>query len=237
LPVTKIKTPILAIDKRVYWKYMMISSLIVSLCAYVQYTFVMRIPMNWNDFIIPIIVGCFFGFLLARIFVLHRELVEAAHDPLTNLWGRRHFSEIFKQEVEAANRYGYPLSLTLFDVDDFKQINDSHGHNAGDVILKELATVLKNNQRGSDVYARWGGEEFLVLMPGTSSDEAMITAERLRKAIEETPFSYETKVTSSFGVSQYKGASENDNFTKMLHRADQALYQAKQKGKNCVVLT
>ena len=217
---------------------MMTSCLVISLCAYIQYAFVMHVPMSWNDFIIPVLVGCFLGYLLARIFVLHRELVEAAHDPLTNLWGRRHFNEIFKQEAEAANRYDHPLSLLIFDLDDFKRINDEHGHHAGDVILSELATVLRKNQRGSDIYARWGGEEFLVLMPGTSLDQAMLTAERLRKAIQDAPFSY-NRVTSSFGVAEYQRKSdsktESVTLSKIVQRADRALYQAKQQGKNRVV--
>ncbi len=235
MPATKIKISAISIENKVYAKYMLVSCLTVCLCAYVQYTFLMHLPMRWIDFIIPVLVGSFFGFLLARIFVLHQELAEAAHDPLTNLWGRRHFNEILRQEVETSNRYGQALSLVILDIDDFKFVNDGHGHNAGDVILKEFAAVLKNNQRGSDVYARWGGEEFLVLMPGTSLNEAIITAERLRKAIENSPFSYVRKMTSSFGVAEYKSESENDSFNKMLQRADRALYQAKQKGKNCVV--
>ncbi len=235
MPATKIKISAISIENKVYAKYMLVSCLTVCLCAYVQYTFLMHLPMRWIDFIIPVLVGSFFGFLLARIFVLHQELAEAAHDPLTNLWGRRHFNEIFRQEVETSNRYGQALSLIILDIDDFKRVNDGHGHNAGDVVLKELAAVLRNNQRGSDIYARWGGEEFLVLMPGTSLEDAIITAERLRKAIENAPFSYVHKMTSSFGVTEYKSESDNDSFNKMLQRADRALYQAKQKGKNCVV--
>jgi len=176
-----------------------------------------------------------FWFPAGQNFYFTPAVGEAAHDPLTNLWGRRHFNEILKQEVETSNRYGQALSLIILDIDDFKRVNDGHGHNAGDVILKELASVLKNNQRGSDVYARWGGEEFLVLMPGTSLDDAIITAERLRKGIEEASFSYVNNLTSSFGVAEYKSKFENDSFNKMLQRADHALYQAKQKGKNCVV--
>ncbi len=239
MPATKIKTSAISIENKVYAKYMLVSCLTVCLCAYVQYTFLMHLPMRWIDFIIPVLVGSFFGFLLARIFVLHQELAEAAHDPLTNLWGRRHFNEILRQEVETSNRYGQALSLVILDIDDFKRVNDGHGHNAGDVTLKEFAAVLKNHQRGSDVYARWGGEEFLILMPGTSLDEAIITAERLRKAVEENTFSYMNNLTSSFGVAQYQriagNKAENDSFNKMLQRADRALYQAKHQGKNCVV--
>jgi len=217
---------------------MLVSCLIVLLCAYIQYTFLLNLSMHWIDLVIPSVVGCFFGLLIARIHVLHSQLVEAAHDPLTNLWGRRHFNEILKQEVEASNRYGQELSLIIFDIDDFKLVNDGHGHNAGDVILRELAAVLRQNQRGSDVYARWGGEEFLVLMPGTGLSAALVTAERLRKAIEEAPFSYVNRVTSSFGVTEYNSKSnknaEHEPFNTMINRADRALYQAKQQGKNCV---
>ena len=238
MPAAKIKTSVLSIEKKVYWKYMMVSCLTVCLCAYIQYTFMMHLPLSWADFIIPIMVGSFFGFLLARIHALHQELVEAAHDPLTNLWGRRHFNEIFRQEVESSNRYGHDLSLVMFDIDDFKKINDGHGHNAGDVVLKELSEVITKNQRGSDVYARWGGEEFIVLMPGTTAEKAMIFAERLRHSIEDYNFSYVNKVTSSFGVTEYKSQLQNNNDTinKSIQRADRALYQAKQRGKNCVIL-
>lgn len=209
------------------------SCITVCVFAYIQQTYVIRVPMKWDNYIIPAMVGGVFGFLIARIHLLNAQLVDASLDPLTRLWGRRYFNEALHKETEASKRYRSSLSLMIIDIDDFKSINDHFGHQAGDSVLKEIAAVINKNQRGSDTYARWGGEEFIVLMPRTSAETARVVAERLRKSFEEYQFSHTRSVTASIGIAEYH--VEADTVDSLITRADDALYRAKEQGKNCIV--
>jgi diguanylate cyclase (GGDEF)-like protein len=124
-----------------------------------------------------------------------------------------------------------PLSLIIIDIDNFKSINDSYGHDIGDEILKEVANVLQEKIRQVDILARWGGEEFLVLAPNTDHDNVQILAEKLRLTIENHHFNEVKNITISLGVSTLK---ETDTLTELFKRADQGLYYAKEHGKNQV---
>ncbi|HZL39208.1 MAG TPA: GGDEF domain-containing protein [Pseudolabrys sp.] len=160
----------------------------------------------------------------------------ATTDGMTSLINRRHFDALARAEWARFQRYGRPLSLMLLDIDKFKSINDRFGHDAGDLVLKAVAETCKTTKRQTDVVARFGGEEFVLLLPETDETAAEIAAERLRRAIQDHSHVLpgETlQVTASIGVA---GATLGmAAFEVMLKRADQALYEAKHTGRNRVV--
>ena len=159
----------------------------------------------------------------------------ATHDSLTNLANRRHFFAVAAAEIARSRRYDHPLSLIMLDIDHFKQFNDTYGHACGDKTLQTLASLLTGNLRQNDLAARLGGEEFVVLLPETSLNEALHYAERLRNQLEATGKQALTcgiALTASFGVAQLQPSdSVVDSF---LLRADQGLYLAKSRGRNRV---
>ena len=177
-----------------------------------------------------------------RLFEQAREL--ANKDDLTGLPNRRHFFEITTKEFDRARRYRKPVSLMLFDIDHFKQVNDSHGHRAGDRLLHELGQTCRRELRSSDVIGRVGGEEFAVLLPETELDVAMEVANRIREATEALGVTSDqgdrrdtVKVTISIGVAQlnYGRLGGSECLDSVYERADRALYQAKGLGRNAVV--
>lgn len=156
----------------------------------------------------------------------------AATDQLTGLANRHAIGKQLKQEMGRAVRYGSNLSLIMIDVDHFKSINDRHGHNVGDKVLMEVADLIDINIRASDKAARWGGEEFLILVPETDWKGAMEMAEKLCREVSTRNFEDVGRVTVSAGLSQFSG---DDNADSLLKRADDSLYQAKRKGRNRVI--
>lgn len=154
-------------------------------------------------------------------------------DALTQIFNRGFFNQQLPIATSHANRYKTALSMVLFDIDHFKMINDTHGHLAGDTVLKELAGLIQDNIRQGDFHARWGGEEFVVLAPGVDGEMALQFAEKLRLLIEKFQFSVQQKITCSFGISSFIPPEDDTIF---LQRADDALYQAKQGGRNKSVL-
>lgn len=167
----------------------------------------------------------------------NRELtILATRDPLTNLLNRTQFSLEVNNEISRMDDSGNKTCLIMADVDDFKLINDAHGHPVGDGILVEVAGIMTRMLRSTDIVGRFGGEEFAVLLPGHSVEEAVQVAERLRAAISERGFGAGEQlisVTASFGVAELrKGLS--DALSQCYRAADRALYQAKHDGRNCV---
>ena len=159
---------------------------------------------------------------------------QASHDQLTGLFNRQKFNDIFAKEVKRDKRYDNPLSLIIFDIDDFKSFNDDFGHVVGDEVLKVISKISANSVREHDTVVRWGGEEFLILLPQTEIDGAMKVAEKIRKAIEDYKSNEIPRgITASFGVSVL---TNEDDETSILKRVDKALYTAKRKGKNQVVV-
>ncbi|WP_201211314.1 diguanylate cyclase [Rhodocyclus purpureus] len=156
----------------------------------------------------------------------------AATDVLTRLWNRRHFEQAASAAMGLAERYGDPLSLIMFDIDHFKSINDRWGHQAGDRVLIEMAQRVRASLRAVDVLARWGGEEFVVMMPHGGGNEAIQVAEKVREQVAAEPFPGVGTVTASFGVSQFLVGESADSW---IQRADEALYRAKREGRNRVV--
>lgn len=167
-----------------------------------------------------------------------RAIAQAVTDALTGLGNRRQFDARFTGEVERARRYGKIFSLLLLDIDHFKRVNDLHGHDAGDVVLKALAGILLEQVREVDFVARYGGEEFAVILPETDGPGAKLVAERIRRAIASAPFPLpagsEIGVTASIGLAAYPECG--DTVEDLLRHADQALYVAKEGGRNRVVL-
>lgn len=156
----------------------------------------------------------------------------ASTDKLTGINNRHRFEELFSTEISRAERYDVPLALIMFDVDHFKSINDSHGHDIGDDVLRSISEVIQFNIRKNDIFARWGGEEFIVLAPETTEGNAEHLAEKLRNAIEQYDFGVVGTVTASFGMTMHHHTETNGE---MIKRADKAMYQAKENGRNQVV--
>nr|WP_256670130.1 GGDEF domain-containing protein [Pseudomonas sp. L-22-4S-12] len=152
-------------------------------------------------------------------------------DRLTGLWNRLKFEEVAQQEVGRAERYGYPLSLVFFDIDHFKEINDRHGHEIGDQVLCRLADRVREHLRDSDSLCRWGGEEFLILMPHTDRQQARQLAEKLRELISASPLLEQQPISASFGIAQLQSG---ELLRDLVRHADTALYRAKQLGRNRV---
>lgn len=157
----------------------------------------------------------------------------ATTDTLTGVWNRRHFEEVVEVEIARAQRYGEPLSLLIFDIDHFKWINDKHGHLAGDRVLVEVTQLVRGKLRVADLLARWGGEEFVVVMPHCGITEAACLADKLRALMADETFTEVGTVTSSFGVAEW---SPEETLGVWFKRADEALYRAKQAGRNRVVV-
>lgn len=159
----------------------------------------------------------------------------ARTDALTGLANRRAFDEVAQLEIQRAQRYGTPLTLVMTDIDHFKAINDSHGHDAGDYVLQHFAHILAASVRTIDLVGRWGGEEFAILMPGTDLAEAAQVAERIRKQVERSEPRLAAGVcryTASFGVAAFR--PDMPTLASLFGRADLALYRAKRGGRNRV---
>jgi diguanylate cyclase (GGDEF)-like protein len=155
----------------------------------------------------------------------------ATTDVLTGTFNRRKFNELILAEIERVRRYGHPLSLLVVDIDHFKRTNDAHGHEAGDEVLIVLAGLIRAGIRATDSLARWGGEEFVVLSPEVSVEEAAGLAERLRSAAGTYKYSFVGRVTASIGVAQHRVGETPDE---LFARADEALYRAKEGGRDRV---
>jgi diguanylate cyclase (GGDEF)-like protein len=161
----------------------------------------------------------------------YREL--SIVDDLTQLYNSRHFHHQLKMEMDRADRYGQPLTLLLLDLDDFKQFNDAYGHIEGDQVLFRLGQVVKRCLRQTDSAYRYGGEEFTILLPMTTTEEGAVTAERIRAEFKKENFSpdpgKEVNMTVSIGVAQYR---QQEDMKAFVHRVDQLMYQGKKNGKD-----
>lgn len=164
--------------------------------------------------------------------ILEEKLVAlSTTDPLTSVYNRRYLLHVLNSEVSRAIRYNATFSLIMFDLDHFKEVNDTYGHDAGDEVLKEIALMVRRRIRKNDVLARWGGEEFMILLSGTNPYNARIFADMLMAELKILKFSFGKPVTASFGVT---GFIMNDTIDSLLKRVDQLVYQAKNEGRNCI---
>jgi len=167
---------------------------------------------------------------------LQEKHEQAVRDPLTGLFNRLAYDERIVQEFARWKRYGQSMVLMMIDIDHFKAVNDTYGHKAGDKALVLIADQIRNHLRESDFLARFGGEEFVVLMPETNIDAAIIAADKLLKAVEQCEFHYQNSkvnITVSAGLAQLR---KDDTTEGLFQRADQAMYRAKEAGRNrCLV--
>jgi diguanylate cyclase (GGDEF)-like protein len=157
---------------------------------------------------------------------------EAEYDPLTEVYNRVKFNKVLKAMIYKANKYDFKFSIILLDIDHFKYINDTHGHNIGDKVLIELSRLINMYLREEDIFARWGGEEFVIIAESTNLKEASQLASKLRRIVAEYPFKEIGNVTCSFGVTEFKSG---DTEIHLFERVDKALYEAKHNGRNQVV--
>ena len=161
----------------------------------------------------------------------------ATHDSLTGLLNRRALYDYADSEINRSKREKNPLCLIMVDIDHFKNVNDQFGHLVGDQALRLISHTIEQNKRSYDRVGRWGGEEFLLVLPGTMLQEAIQVAERLRRAIENAVLDLSdenaVRLSASFGVASLQ-LDSNENFEQMIHKADQALYSAKNAGRNQV---
>jgi len=201
------------------------------------------VPFTQGDVqTVAFLAAMVFGFLLTMAFAVMMfrekqvELADLAErDPLTGMNNRLSLDEIAGTYMQRADRHGQELSVLLFDLDHFKQINDKFGHQVGDRVLTEVAHRISRVVRGDDVAFRFGGEEFLALLPGAGLDQAEEVAERLRSVLSQAPFEiagHRLVLTASFGVVQYQARGES--WEDCIRRADEALYRAKRGGRDQV---
>lgn len=198
------------------------------------------------------LLGSYVSGLLTRLREKNRELENALEaitaiarqDELTQTFNRRHMLSLIRRERERVRRYGGSFALCILDIDHFKRINDTHGHLAGDQILREFVQLVEQQIRGPDFISRggrtvdtlgrYGGEEFMLLLPETDLRGALVCAERVRRAVAEKTFRVaggEIRLSISVGITEYRG---EDSVDALIHRADEALYRAKRKGRNRV---
>ena len=160
----------------------------------------------------------------------------AIRDGMTRLYINKYFRERLEEELKRSSRYGHPLSLILLDIDHFKTFNDTYGHQAGDMVLKEVAKIIQGTSRSMDIPCRYGGEEFAVILPETGREQALIAAERIRKNIESMTLEYNSSilnVTISAGLASCPDLGPSDA-TEFISMADRALYKSKDSGRNLI---
>jgi diguanylate cyclase (GGDEF)-like protein len=171
--------------------------------------------------------------------MFQRQMYESAlRDGLTKAFNKKYFTDRLESEFTFATRHSSPLALVLFDIDHFKQVNDTHGHQAGDHVLFEISALLSGALRAEDVFARYGGEEFAVICRGSDESQAQVVGERLRKAVENNRFVYDgtvIPVTISVGIAVLPNPAVKDA-TDIVGFADQALYKSKNAGRNRVTV-
>lgn len=180
-----------------------------------------------------------FGCLLfpLRNALLYRRAIQASlRDPLTGTGNRVALEQTLGREIEMSRRYARPLSLIMLDMDHFKTLNDTHGHHAGDAALRAVAKLLREQLRNTDLAFRFGGEEFVLLLPNSDIEAARIVGERIRRGIEGLTLevgNHSVPLSASLGCSTYRSSDSQES---LLHRADNALYQAKRNGRNRLFL-
>lgn len=157
----------------------------------------------------------------------------AVTDKLTGLFNRAKFDEVIEVELSRAKRYDYIFSLMIIDIDHFKAVNDTYGHSVGDIFLKEISSLIKKNIRQTDVFVRWGGEEFAIISPQSNEKGILQLADNLNEVVRTHEFSHIGKKTISIGITLF---ASNDTSTTIVKRADLALYEAKNSGRNRAVL-
>lgn len=194
--------------------------------------------LYYFNLVVVLVSMVFLSGLYYRLVVRNAAQLQqlATTDSLTGLHNRRCAQELAEREIKNHLRNGLPLSVLLCDLDHFKRVNDLFGHQTGDRVLRNFSRVLSQQVRSGDLIARWGGEEFLVLLPSTPAAEAQLVAERIRKQLEQdsvTMGGNEVYTTTTIGVAELV---VDDTFEQLVARADKGLYQGKETGRNCIVM-
>ena len=194
---------------------------------------------NLLSFFIPVLVGIIFLYEIElnteKINSLNKELKKRAYrDYLTDLYNRRKLFETAPQLIEIARRYSQPVSFCLFDIDDFKIINDTEGHLEGDNLLIEIGKIMNKTLRKSDIPGRFGGDEFYIFFPLTEEEQALSAVNKIRQKIEKVTTPSGRKITCSFGITSYR-SDEIPEISFILKKTDDALYAAKNNGKNRII--
>lgn len=193
-------------------------------------------------FIILIFIGNILNYNRhITLFLREKEIVEmnqtlsimSESDELTSIYNRRKLTEEIERNISLSKRYNHSFCLAILDLDHFKKINDLHGHNTGDTVLKEFSNQIKSMLRSTDIFGRWGGEEFLLLLPNSTINEAYILMVRLKSHIDHTEILPDIHITFSAGISCYQNET---TYSELVDQADKALYTAKQSGRNRVVM-
>jgi diguanylate cyclase (GGDEF)-like protein len=168
-----------------------------------------------------------------RVFMEEKLQQLATVDSLTGIYNRYKTNEEIEIEIGRSNRYDENFALAMFDIDHFKKVNDTYGHEIGDYVLQEISAVVTQEIRESDRFGRWGGEEFILILPKLSKEEALHVSEKLRGKIESHDFKDVGRITISIGVGIFEPSDTKES---LLKRVDNALYKAKDEGRNRVVL-
>lgn len=200
--------------------------------------FALANPPQYVAAIVYMLVEIALGFTFALIFLIYQRREYAARtelqklyatDPLTQVGNRVRLEKEAEKWFAFCSRHGLPLSLVLVDIDNMKQVNDQHGHLAGDATIRELVQTICGHLRKNDVCVRWGGDEFVLLLPGTDPSDAGRLIERIRSEVESHTFSPQSRITCSFGIA---GKHQAKTLDELLNLADLSMYQAKKQGKN-----
>jgi diguanylate cyclase (GGDEF)-like protein len=222
--------------------YMTFGSILASVLITFLISNIFRSPAGLLGYtlaiIVPAIIASVAGYItLSLYFELEQSRQEihnlAITDDLTQTFNRRYFFELAEREFERSRRNGRSLAIVLFDIDDFKQVNDNHGHLVGDLVLQEICRACQVVVRPYDVFARFGGEEFIFLLPDTNEVRARAFADRLRQLISKHVVSFNgTKIQTTVSVGTAIFNPKRDTLDDLINRADNALYAAKRLGKN-----
>ncbi len=209
---------------------------LTDMAAMIQFIVIEVDSIRLYYFILPSAVGALFGIILIYTRRYYKRSKEAEHferaaktDYLTGTLNRYAFYALIESEIERSKRKDRAFSLAMMDIDDFKKINDKYGHRTGDEVLVSFSQLVKSELRATDYLNRWGGEEFMALLPETTLEEALFITERIRKKVCENSFGLDEPVTVSIGITRY---GSNDTIESMIERVDNALYDAKRLGKN-----
>ena len=214
--------------------YLLVSILVFSILTLIH-SWITFNQVQIIHFLIPVFASTVVGYLLAHNKILQLELIQLANtDKLTGACNRLYFDERLKQEIDRARRYKQIFSIIYLDLDHFKRVNDKFGHGTGDEVLKSFSKMVKRQNRESDIFARFGGEEFIILTQMADKTSAYNLYERIKKAVNDYEYKPSEKITFSAGIAEFN--IEEDSIQSILERADSALYKAKEGGRNRAVI-
>ncbi|MCW8936040.1 MAG: GGDEF domain-containing protein [Gammaproteobacteria bacterium] len=214
--------------------YLLASTLVFSILTLIH-SWITFNQVQIIHFLIPVFASTVVGYLLAHNKILQLELIQLANtDKLTGACNRLYFDERLKQEIDRARRYKQFFSIIYLDIDHFKRVNDKFGHGTGDEVLKSFSKIVKSQNRESDIFARFGGEEFIILTQMADKASAYNLYERIKKAVKDYEYKPSEKITFSAGIAEFD--IEEDSIQSILERADKALYKAKEEGRNRAVI-